>query len=416
MASPPVSAAPELTSVAPDSREATFRRRYGSLGILGNLAFRLRRWLLTGVLTLMAVEALILYRIFTQVNGSIPAGGLGAWLYSLAGGLIEPFRNYETVTPIHDSAILDLAALVAFEVYFFAGLIMALLAFALTWSLPREVRRHGPRFSLAPAWRASGGAFATARRVYGAADVVAERWTKAGVAYLQARDWPGYAARARSAWLEADRAVAQRAHAIVDASAWAHTRDSALATWRSADKAVERWLRAIIASPVWGRIGSSGHDAWKSFEVSSHATATRLRGWRLSSSGKARAAWRWTDATSQRLGTRLEGWREKSGKRAATAWSAFDAASQNLGGRIEGWRQQNSRNAADALKEADRRAAAFAASLSATVSQREADGAGDSAGSLEAGEREAAERMSRREFLRLPVRSQTETSLSQPER
>jgi hypothetical protein len=415
MASPPVSAAPEPTSVAPDTREATFRRRYGSLGILGNLAFRLRRGLLTGVLTLMAVEALILYRLFAQVNGSIPAGGPGAWLYSLAGGLIAPFRNYETVTPIHDSAILDLAALVAFEVYFFAGLLMALLAFAMAWSLPREVRRRGPRFSLAPAWQASAGVFATAARVYGAADVVAERWTKAGVAYVKARDWPGYATRARAAWDTADAAVAQRAFAIVRAPAWAQARGSALATWRSADKAMERSLRAIIASSFWGRLGSSRHSAWKFFDASSHDAATRLRSWRLSNSGRAQDAWRWTDATCQRLGTRLQGWREENGKRAATAWQAFYAASRNLGSRIEGWRQQDSGNAADALKEADRRAAVFAASLSATVAQRQADGVGEAVSS-EDEERQAVERLSRREFLRLPVHSQTETSLSQRER
>src|SRR5688572_29490443 len=106
------------------------------LGILGGMALRLRRGLLFGVLALMAVEAAILYRIWSQVNGSVPANPPGAWVFNLAGRLIEPFHGYDTIKPITDQAILDRPALIAFEVYFFAGLVMALIAFALAWALP----------------------------------------------------------------------------------------------------------------------------------------------------------------------------------------------------------------------------------------------------------------------------------------
>src|SRR5687768_9894543 len=173
MATTPNSTHPQ-TSVDTTYPRSRSPRSQG-LGILGDMAFRLRRALLFGVLILMAVEAVILYRIWSQVNGSVPVNPPGAWVFNLAGRLIEPFRGYDTVKPITDQAILDRPALIAFEVYFFAGLVMALIAFALAWALPKEVRRRGWEFNVVPVWRAMGRGLANAGAVYSAVDVIAEQ-------------------------------------------------------------------------------------------------------------------------------------------------------------------------------------------------------------------------------------------------
>ncbi|HXH21882.1 MAG TPA: hypothetical protein VNN10_07615 [Dehalococcoidia bacterium] len=95
-----------------------------------------------------AVEGLLGLRLWAQFSGNdVTAPLLGA-LYDLSSAFIDPFRDAETTAPVRDHGLLELATLLALEVYFVAGLLLVvalvLLRMARRTLLRRSVAGSSP--------------------------------------------------------------------------------------------------------------------------------------------------------------------------------------------------------------------------------------------------------------------------------
>jgi hypothetical protein len=182
-----------------------------------------------------AVTALLAYRLYCQLSGWTPPAGAEVWFYTAAGSLVDPFRGAETVEPVREAAYLELAALVALEVYLAAGAAAAVLLWT-GGSLIRDAR-------LPPV-------IAAARALAAAACSLAWR----PVAYLRTRDWARYRESAVRAWdaayaVSRPAFVAARRHGVAllhlmarDASAAAL--DAAALGGAAAAEARAEWAKA----------------------------------------------------------------------------------------------------------------------------------------------------------------------------
>ncbi len=83
----------------------------------------------------LAVEAFLAYRVWAQLTGEPDSGPLRI-LYALTSLLVAPFRGYETVQVANKDTTLEMASLLAVEVYL-ASAVGVLLA---TWLLRNAIQ------------------------------------------------------------------------------------------------------------------------------------------------------------------------------------------------------------------------------------------------------------------------------------
>ena len=102
------------------------------------------------VLTSLAVETLIGFRLWAQLSSQSVDSGLFATLFDLSTRAVQPFEAADGVTPIRPTGILQLATLVAAEVYlaatFVAVIALMLLRRMASARSPAEAAQL-PRFS-----------------------------------------------------------------------------------------------------------------------------------------------------------------------------------------------------------------------------------------------------------------------------
>ena len=116
-------------------REAARRRTTRSKRTIVRRAVRtLASWWLTPLLlatALVAVEACLAVRFLVQIGSPPPAGALGAAALDASATLVSPFRGVENPITNGGGRGLELATLVAADVYLFAALALSLLFFSL---------------------------------------------------------------------------------------------------------------------------------------------------------------------------------------------------------------------------------------------------------------------------------------------
>jgi len=95
-------------------------QRNAVVGFLLGTAHAIARLFPFILVTAIVVEGVILYRLWTQVTGTTPASFYETWAYNISGPLIEPFREFDTASPGAAAPVVDMAALVALEVYLVA--------------------------------------------------------------------------------------------------------------------------------------------------------------------------------------------------------------------------------------------------------------------------------------------------------
>jgi len=181
--------------------------------------------LLPGVIMAsVAIEASLLYRLWHQMMGTVPASGLGALLFSLTGTLIEPFRRYDTVRILPEAPVIDLAALIAVEVY-----LVAALALITVTAICRIAARPDTNFAVVAlrCCNASLGAMSGLRRLYETLDRESWRLAEAFDAYVQSRNWANYKRAARKAYLAGIRLSREQGRSVRIAAqqAWRMTSD-----------------------------------------------------------------------------------------------------------------------------------------------------------------------------------------------
>lgn len=223
----PNQSAPEASPPSTPAR----RRREITLRLRIGLPFIYARRL-TRILVLAAVLAdlCIAFRIWIQVRGVEPHGLPETLVYSLGTVLVEPFRKFDTGPSIKDTAILDFAALVAFDFFFAAAL--ALLASGWLLALAtRLVERWAPviRLDLLRLQAAIVAYWRSVRTDWSNANRSLSDALDRGISYVWTRDWAGYKSSVvrrwrslQAAWSKTDRALGVPADTVTH---WLWTRD-----------------------------------------------------------------------------------------------------------------------------------------------------------------------------------------------
>jgi hypothetical protein len=130
-----------------------------ALVLYGDLAGVLRNVAVIMSCFLVVAQALLLFRLYSQLAGAQPQSAPGTWLYSLSGVLVAPFRGYETAPLPGGSTALEFALLVAIEGLLAFGLLVVLSAYhgsklAATYQPNPWVGRYeiGPAVALWEQW------------------------------------------------------------------------------------------------------------------------------------------------------------------------------------------------------------------------------------------------------------------------
>ena len=96
------------------------------------------------VLTGLAIEAMLLVRIWAQATAQPVQDGLMEGLFSLTDDLASVFTPLTGEAPLHETGVIDYAVLLAAEVYFVATLALLGLTLAAIkgWALFGRLRRR----------------------------------------------------------------------------------------------------------------------------------------------------------------------------------------------------------------------------------------------------------------------------------
>jgi hypothetical protein len=78
---------------------------------------------------MIVVIGSLTFRVYSQATASLPSSPPATWVYDLATRLTAPFERYETGPAISGSPSIDIPALVALDIYLFAGCALLFL----TW-------------------------------------------------------------------------------------------------------------------------------------------------------------------------------------------------------------------------------------------------------------------------------------------
>jgi len=189
-------------------RQMTFPEQYPSVGSCKEARESGYGWVgLFGLtlLILLAIEAVLAFRVWTQLSGDAPAGGLQKLVYSLGGSLTSPFGGYETFDSGKSAGILQYSALIAAEAYLVAGIVVLVIVYlfrgwtSALWSFVSRPLGAGLGWlGVGAGWLATSASFGL-RRLIDEATVfylnsvhpVAKRHFSAGREYLE-REGPVY--------------------------------------------------------------------------------------------------------------------------------------------------------------------------------------------------------------------------------
>lgn len=100
------------------------------------------------ILAGIAIQGLLVHRVWAQLMGETGIGGLRGFAYDLSSTLVAPFHSFEPTTPVKDTGILEFSSLVAIEAYLIVTLVVLTLLFsariavAAEKSLARRSRRR----------------------------------------------------------------------------------------------------------------------------------------------------------------------------------------------------------------------------------------------------------------------------------
>jgi hypothetical protein len=208
-------------------------------GALFKLAEFVGRLLPLVVLAMIVVVGSLIYRVWTQATASLPSSPPATWVYDLADRLTSPFTGYETSPAIHEAPAFNLPAVIALDVYLFAGCGLLFV----TWIARSFVSMQRSPFAVlrtrAAATRrlvpglARGYRRADALLGRGADATAAVAWPMAVQLATSIRDldWAGYRARAANGLVQA-KSIMNDGFRRAQAGATALSRSSARALSR----------------------------------------------------------------------------------------------------------------------------------------------------------------------------------------
>ena len=180
---------------------------------------RLAHFLAVAALTTVMVEICVLFRLWSQLTASVPAGQPGRWLYDLGGLLAMPFRPFDTTQPVNEAPILDFATLLAFQCYLVAGLALGALAFLISR------RRHlpsGPKSRVKSVATAGAGqpVLPAVQKAFMGSPGAVAALARSIACYVKTRDWEGCRTKAAHAYTSSN---AQAERVTNGAARWART-------------------------------------------------------------------------------------------------------------------------------------------------------------------------------------------------
>ena len=122
-------------------------RPRGSLNVdtaLIGLRRRLRDVALVVLVLSLAIEGVLIFRLWAQLTTRVFTDGIPGFAYDLSEKLVAPFRSFEPEAPVRSTGILDMSTVVAIEVYLVAAIgALALLLFTnLFLRIVIAVRNH----------------------------------------------------------------------------------------------------------------------------------------------------------------------------------------------------------------------------------------------------------------------------------